>query len=114
LTALAFWTQFVSVRIIKRPTLREFAGRHPKTGRYLDDWQRVVRAAAWNNLADVRRTFPSADLVKVASGRQVTVFNVCGNAFRLIVAMHFDRQRVFVLRLLSHAEYDKENWKAES
>lgn len=64
-------------------------------------------------MVDVRRTFPSADLVKVASGRQVIVFNVCGNEFRLIVAVHFDRQKVFILRLLSHAEYSKENWKAE-
>lgn len=64
-------------------------------------------------MVDVRRTFPSADMVTVASGRQVIVFNVCGNEFRLIVAVHFDRQKVFILRLLSHAEYSKENWKAE-
>jgi len=64
-------------------------------------------------MVDVRRTFPSTDMVKVSSGRQVIVFNVCGNEFRLIVAVHFDRQKVFILRLLSHAEYSKENWKAE-
>lgn len=101
------------MRIIKRPTLREFAARHSKTGRYLDDWWRVAGAAVWKNMVDVRRTFPSADMVKVVSGRQVIVFNVCGNEFRLIVAVHFDRQKVFILRLLSHAEYSKEYWKAE-
>ena len=64
-------------------------------------------------MVDVRRTFPSTDMVKVSSGRQVLGFNVCGNEFRLIVAVHFDRQKMFILRLLSHAEYSKENWKAE-
>lgn len=104
---------FVFVRVIKRLTLREFAGRHPKTRRYLDDWHRIVRAAMWQSLVDVRRTFPSADMVKTASGKPVVVFNVCGNEFRLIVAIHFNKQRVYILRLLPHAEYSKDRWKAE-
>lgn len=101
------------MRIIKRPRLREFAARHPKTARYLEDWRQVVRAATWRHLADVRQTFPAADMVRVASGRQVIVFNVCGSEFRLIAAVHFDRQRAFILRLLTHAEYSKEKWKTE-
>ena len=60
---------------------------------------------------DARKTFPHADQVKVKSGRTVTVFNVRGNEFRLITAIHYDRRKVFVLNFLTHAEYSKDTWK---
>jgi mRNA interferase HigB len=41
----------------------------------------------------------------------VTVFNFCGNDYRLVVAIHFDRQIVFMLRFLTHAQYSKDKWK---
>ena len=73
----------------------------------------TVRAAMWRSLTDVRRVYPSADMVRVSSGKSVLVFNVCGNTYRLIVAMHFDRQTVFTLRFLTHTEYDRDDWKNE-
>ena len=60
---------------------------------------------------DTRKTYPHADQVKVRSGRTVTVFNVSGNDFRLITAIHYDRQKVFVLDFLTHAEYSRQTWK---
>lgn len=105
--------QIVCVRIIKEAFLRERAKAFPKTARYLDTWRQTVRAATWRSLADVRRTYPATDAVKVVSGRQVLVFNVCGNDYRLIVAAHFNRQLVYTLRLMTHAEYNKDDWKNE-
>ncbi len=99
------------MRIISRRGLREFARRYPDAADPLDKWRRVLRAAEWQNLQDVRRVYPHADMVTVASGRIVTVFNICGNKYRLIVAVHYNRQRVYVLRLLRHAEYSKGFWK---
>jgi len=46
-------------------------------------------------------------MVKVGSGNSVTVFNISGNKYRLIVAIHYNTQRVYVLRLFTHADYDK-------
>jgi mRNA interferase HigB len=51
------------------------------------------------------------DTVKVESGNTVFVFDIKGNDFRLIAAIHFDRRKVFVLAVLTHKEYDKERWK---
>jgi mRNA interferase HigB len=99
------------VRIINEAFLVSAAQQYPKADRYLNAWRKSVRAAAWSGLADVRRTYPAADAVKVASGRPVLVFNVCGNSYRLIVAAHFNRQIVYTLRLLTHAEYSKDQWK---
>ncbi len=76
-------------------------------------WLEVIRAAQWRTFADLRRVFPSADQVKMNSGRTVIVFNVAGNKYRLIAAVHFDRQRLFALRFLSHSDYSKNRWKHE-
>jgi mRNA interferase HigB len=99
------------VRLIKRMTLREYARRFPRAATPLDTWSRLTRSAAWGGLVDTRRTFPHADQVKVKSGRTVTVFNIAGNAFRLITAIHYDRRKVFVLNFLTHAEYSRDSWK---
>ncbi len=40
-----------------------------------------------------------------------TVFNIKGNAYRLITAIHYDRGRIYIRELLTHAEYDKGDWK---
>lgn len=45
------------------------------------------------------------------SGRQVLVFNIRRNDYRLIVATHFNRQIVYTLRFMTHAEYSKDDWK---
>lgn len=65
------------------------------------------------HFADVRRTYPSADKVKVASGNTVTVFNIGGNKIRLVTAIHYNTQTVYILRVLTHQEYDKEGWKRQ-
>jgi mRNA interferase HigB len=101
------------VRIIKESYLKRKSIEYPKAAKYLAAWITVVRAAQWNNLTDVRRAYPSADMVEVTSGGRVFVFNVCGNTYRLIVAFHFNRQLVFTLRFLTHAEYSKDQWKSE-
>jgi mRNA interferase HigB len=100
------------VRLIKRTTLRQFARRFPKAAAPLDDWARLTLSAAWKNLVETRKTFPHADQVKVKSGKTVTVFNVGGNDFRLITAIHYDHRKVFVLNFLTHAEYSKDSWKS--
>jgi mRNA interferase HigB len=101
------------LRIIKEQFLKESAPANSKAGRWLENWRTAVRAAEWRSIDDVRKTYPSADSVKVASGRSVTVFNVCGNDYRLLAALHYDKQRVYTLQFLTHAEYDKNRWKKD-
>lgn len=67
----------------------------------------------WFHFPDVRRTFPSADLVTVSSGRTIVIFNIGGNKYRLITAIHYNTRKVFVLRFLTHVEYDSQGWKED-
>ena len=111
MTARAACIHSVRVRIVKEKFLKDVAEEYPKAARYLVAWVRIVRLAVWRNLAEVRQNYPSADLVRVGSGKPVLVFNVCGNTYRLIVAMHYNRQIVYTLRFMTHAEYSKDRWK---
>jgi mRNA interferase HigB len=99
------------MRIIKPTRVREFGRRYPAAAPSLEHWLEAARAAHWRNLVDVRRVFRSADEVKVGSGRTVVVFNIAGNQYRLITAIHYNLEKVFVLMLLHHAEYGKDRWK---
>ena len=101
------------MRIIKEKFLRDAAERYPKAAKYLTAWTANVRRAAWRSMAEVRGLYGSADVVHVRSGRPVIVFNVCGNTYRLIVAVHFNSQMAYTLRFLTHAEYDRDDWKNE-
>ena len=98
------------MRVIKPSRIREYARTNPEIARPLLTWLRIAEEAQWRSLQDVRLVYRSADGVIVKSGKPVTVFNIGGNKFRLIVAIHYDRGRVFVLRLLTHKEYDKNKW----
>ena len=99
------------MNVITRRWLREFSRAHADARASLDGWYRVARRAGWRSLVDVCRDFPAADAVRVGSNRTATVFNIRGNRYRLITAIHYDRQRVFALSFLTHAEYDKDTWK---
>jgi mRNA interferase HigB len=93
------------MRIIKRGALEQFWQQHPDAKASLAAWYRVVRKANWKNPAELKQVYRNADLV----GRR-TVFNIAGNKYRLIARVNYQSQRVFVLHLLTHAEYDKGAW----
>jgi mRNA interferase HigB len=99
------------VRIIKLTTLHGYGTRHADAMEPLKSWARIVKAANWRNIQELRRSFPHADAVTVASGRIATVFNVAGNKYRLITAIHYNTGKVFVLALLTHAEDGRDAWK---
>ena len=101
------------MRIVVEPFLVSAAKDYPTAAAYLDTWRKVVKAATWHTLANAPQSCRRVDAVLVQSGRTVLVSNVCGNTYRLTVAVHFNRQIVCTLRFLTHAEYRKDTWKAE-
>jgi mRNA interferase HigB len=105
--------QIVSMRIVTEPFLKQTARCHPQAASWVNDFIRTARESGWKNVTEMRRSYPHADLVTVKSGRKVVVLNVAGNKYRLVLACHFNRQIIFTLKFLTHAEYAKPNWKAE-
>jgi mRNA interferase HigB len=97
--------------VVKRTALQAFWELHPDAEGPLSDWYETAREADWQNLKEVRGVYPHADITTVASGRPVTIFNIGGNKYRLITAIHYNTQKMFILRILTHAEYSKGRWK---
>jgi mRNA interferase HigB len=94
------------MHVITQRRLRDFWRVHPLAENPLRAWLRRVRTADWKKFADVRADYPSADQVG-----KFTVFDIGGNKFRLIVAIHFNRGKVFIRHVLTHAEYKRGEWK---
>ena len=94
------------VHIITRKRLIEFARTHPDSRAPLNFWFVIVRKTDYVSFAALRITFPSADQVG-----QFTVFNIGGNKSRLIAAIHYNRQKVYIRHVLTHAEYDRGAWR---
>jgi mRNA interferase HigB len=98
------------LHIISRKKLLEAEKKHGSVGVPLDSWFRMAKSAKWKNLEEVRQTYSSADGVSVGE-KVYTVFNISGNSFRLITEIYYDDQVILVRHVLTHAEYDKGNWK---
>lgn len=99
------------MRIITETTVRGWSRSYADAAASLLGWLAVVKKSDWQSITDVRRTYPHADAVEVASGHSVTVFNIAGNKYRLIAAIHYNTGIVYTLLLLTHAEYSKDRWK---
>jgi len=94
------------MRIIKRGALVQFWQQYPDAKASLESWYAVVCKATWKTPAEMKAVYHNADLV----GRR-TVFNIAGNKYRLIARVNYQTQRVFVLYILTHPEYDRGDWK---
>jgi len=94
------------MHVISFKRLREFASTHKDAGAPLRAWYSVAKNTHWQNLAEVKKVYPAADLV----GRY-TVFNIKGNKYRLITRVVYRTQTVFIIQVLTHQEYNLGKWK---
>ena len=65
-----------------------------------------MRQTRFNSFTALRHTFPSADKVG-----DFVVFNIAGNKYRLVVSIHFNREKVYIRHVLTHHAYDRGEWK---
>jgi mRNA interferase HigB len=65
----------------------------------------VVRAAEWARPTDIKEVFRSADILT----NERVVFNVGGNKYRLVAAIHYRGKRIYIRFIGTHAEYDRIN-----
>jgi mRNA interferase HigB len=94
------------MHVITRRRLNVFAETHHEAKTALAHWYSLAKHNNFSNFAELKKIFPSADQVG-----KLTVFNVGGNKVRLIAAVHYNRKKVYIRAVLSHAEYDEGKWK---
>lgn len=91
------------MRIVARKTIIAFYTKHGDAETALEEWYTKTSDAQWNNFADMKKTFNSADNV----GNKRFVFNIKGNDYRLICIVLFRIKMVYIRFLDTHKEYDK-------
>ncbi|MFO0850357.1 MAG: type II toxin-antitoxin system HigB family toxin [Gemmataceae bacterium] len=96
------------MHVVSKAALRRFWAIHPRAKGALTEWYKAACRADWKSFVDVRATHPAADWVN-----PLVVFDIGGNKYRLIAAIHFNRRKVFVRNVLTHAEYVRGDWKTE-
>jgi mRNA interferase HigB len=82
--------------------------RWPEAQSALDGWYRLMKASEPNHFSDLKRLFPAVDKVG-----KYHVFDIGGNKIRLIAIVKFQGKKVYIRHILSHQEYDKNQWKED-
>jgi len=68
----------------------------------LDAWFDEVKKARWTGTADVKRGYATASVIS----EDRIVFNIKGNAYRLVVAVDFEKGIVWIKWIGTHNDYD--------
>jgi mRNA interferase HigB len=92
------------MHLISNRSLRAFALRFPQADAPLQAWRRLIERNRFTSFAELKGLFPAVD-----KAGDFFVFNVGGNKFRVIAAIHFNTQTLYVRHVFTHAEYD--DWR---
>src|ERR1700749_1823418 len=101
------------MRVVSKKRLRDFWEQVPTAKSVLEQWYKVVNAAHWSHFTELKGTFNHADITTTDNGHSVVIFDVGGNKYRIIAAVHYDRCICYILRVLTHKQYDTNRWKKE-
>jgi mRNA-degrading endonuclease HigB of HigAB toxin-antitoxin module len=91
------------MRIHNRSTLIDYIENYPLADKSLRPWYANTEKASWENSAALKEQYGNASIIKYKR----VVFNIHGNAFRLVVDVEFLFQKVFIVWFGTHNEYDK-------
>src|SRR5690606_27318379 len=97
----------LSMVIISKKIIKEYAQTHPTHYTSLQRWHDITERADWSNFAETKKDFNSVDNV----GDSLFIFNIKGNDCRLVARIFFNVRTVFIRFIGTHAEYDKLNLK---
>ena len=96
------------MHVISKAKLVEFWNKYPDAETPLCAWLRLARRQDFLNFAELKAVYGSVDIVG-----NLFVFDIGGNKFRLIAAVHFNRKKVFIRAILRHADYDRGKWRID-
>lgn len=92
------------MHIISIKKLREFWADHATSKVPLRAWYTLTKKQDFKSFQEVKKVFSSADRVG-----KFTIFDVGGNNFRVITAIHYNRTKVYIRYVFTHADYDEWN-----
>lgn len=102
---MSLFVYICEMRVIAFRTIREFfeEQRYSDSEVSLRSWYQVAKSAEWMNSNDLKKQFKNASII--GDGR--VVFNIKGNDYRLVVAIDYEFQVIFIRFVGTHKQYDK-------
>ena len=91
------------MRVISKKVLREFWEKYNDAEEPLKTWYKEAIKAVWSSPNDIKNEYAKASILK----NNRVVFNICGNRYRLIIKVNYDRGWVFIRFIGTHSDYDK-------
>jgi len=92
------------VRVISNKALSDFSAIHLAAEEPMQAWRKAIQSRSFVSFADIKTAFNAADKVG-----DYHVFDIGGNKYRIVAAIHFDHQKLYIRHVFTHKEYDK--WK---
>jgi len=95
------------VRVISVSKFREFwsQSKYRDSEQALRAWYTEAKKANWFNPHQIKRSYRTASII----GNNRVVFNICGNKYRLVVAIKYDYKICYIRFIGTHEQYDVEN-----
>lgn len=91
------------MRVIALSKLRDYWANHAQAETPLRSWYAEASRVEWKSPAEIKLAHRNASFL--ANNR--VVFNIKGNDYRLVVAVHYNRGMMFIRFVGTHAEYDR-------
>lgn len=92
------------MRVISNKALNDFSVIHLPAEEPLQVWRKIIESRRFSSFSEIKNTFNAVDKVDL-----YYIFDIGGNKYRIVSAIHFDQQKLFVRHVFTHKEYDK--WK---
>jgi mRNA interferase HigB len=94
------------MHVITQKKIWEAKERWPHAANALYAWHRLIKSSEPADFADMKSLFPAT--YKVG---QHDIFDIGGNKLRLVAVVHYRFKKVYIQRIMDHAEYDRGSWK---
>ncbi|MFA6376958.1 MAG: type II toxin-antitoxin system HigB family toxin [Candidatus Paceibacterota bacterium] len=95
------------MRIISVKTIKDFweNDKYRDSEQPLKSWYHEAKQAKWKSPNEIKSKYRSASILN----NNRAVFNIKGNRYRLVVAVNYHFQIIFIRFIGTHKEYDKIN-----
>jgi mRNA interferase HigB len=91
------------MRVISVKTLKLFWEKHPDAESPLRSWYTEAKKGRWKGPQDIKTEYRTASILR----NNRVVFNIKGNTYRLVVAVKYEFQIVYIRFIGTHAAYDE-------
>lgn len=92
------------MRVISVKKIKDFWSRPNSrdSEQSLRAWYAEARKGNWSSPHEIKRKYGTASII----GNDRIVFNICGNKYRLVVAVKYDFKIIYIRFIGTHKQYD--------